>query len=63
MHPDITPGAESGAGQDGNEQADVSSQRGSRAQLFARIAARHNPHLNPAYLAAALAERDQDRAI
>jgi hypothetical protein len=36
-------------------------QRGLRARRFARIAARHNEHLDPAYLDAALAEREQSR--
>ncbi|WP_449064653.1 hypothetical protein [Planomonospora algeriensis] len=58
MHPDLTPDAAAEARQD-----DIPSRHGSRTRLFARIAARHNPHLDPGYLTAALAERDQVRTI
>lgn len=60
MHSDATPDAATGA-QDACGKTDAPSRRESRARLFARIAARHNPHLGPGYLVTALAERARDR--
>lgn len=60
----IVAAVETEAKQNGTSASEVVNtllQRGLRARRFARIAARHNQHLDPSYLDTALAEREQAR--